>query len=58
MEPQPPDKTPDKLWFFLGVLLFDLAMIWLVAVAVVKERWALPPLVPLVTIIAFGSYFW
>jgi uncharacterized membrane protein len=34
---------PTEMWFFLGMLLFNLAIVWMVAWSVSKERWALPP---------------
>lgn len=39
-----PDRwsSPHELWFFLGILVFDWVILWFVAWAVAKERWALP----------------
>lgn len=34
--------SPIELWFFAGILLFDLALLWTIVFAVAKERWALP----------------
>lgn len=34
--------SPHEQWFFLGILLFDYALMWVVAWTVSAERWTLP----------------
>lgn len=35
--------SPHELWLFAVWLLIDVGIVWVVAAAVAKERWALPP---------------
>ncbi len=35
--------SPGSLWIFAGMMLFNIAVGWLVALTVARERWALPP---------------
>jgi len=34
---------PTELWMFLGIMIFNLLIVWAVAWSVTKERWVLPP---------------
>jgi uncharacterized membrane protein len=34
--------SPRELWMFLGIMLFNWLMVWLIAWGISKERWALP----------------
>lgn len=34
--------SPNELWSLAGIMLFDLALLWVLVLATAKERWALP----------------